>query len=93
MSRTLRIVVVVLIATVLVFGVTSRILAGSGNPSVNGQPGVECDDYPSAPNGFGTDGFANAEARYAGSDGTASLAHANSDAAVSQYDVACAHQP
>ena len=34
-------------------------------------------------------GFANAETHYAGSDGTASLLHANSDHAVSQYDVAC----
>ena len=34
-------------------------------------------------------GFENAEAHYAGSDGTASLLHANSDHAVSQYDVAC----
>lgn len=41
------------------------------------------------PAGFLTDGFAIAEARYAGSDGTASLAHANSEHAVSQYDVAC----
>jgi hypothetical protein len=41
------------------------------------------------PAGFTTAGFANAEAHYAGSDGTASLLHANSDHAVSQYDVAC----
>jgi hypothetical protein len=40
------------------------------------------------PAGFLTDGFANAEERYAGSDGTPSLAHGN-EHAVSQYDVAC----
>jgi hypothetical protein len=56
-----------------------------------GQPGAECGD-PGAeqgPAGFDSVGFANAETRYAGSDGTASLAHANSMHAVSQYDVAC----
>ena len=37
-----------------------------------------------------TTGFANAEARYAGSDGTASL-NSNNDRAVSQYDIACVH--
>ena len=41
------------------------------------------------PAGFATAGFANAETHYAGSDGTASLLHAQSDHAVSQYDVAC----
>jgi hypothetical protein len=41
------------------------------------------------PAGFNTAGFANAAARYAGSDGTPSLANAQSSTAVSQYDVAC----
>jgi len=41
--------------------------------------------------GFNASGFANAEGRYGGSDGTASLAHANRDKAVSQYDIACIH--
>jgi hypothetical protein len=61
------------------------------NPSGTGQPGVECGDVGAEvmPNGFTTDGFAHAETVYAGSDGSASLAHANSDHAVSQYDVAC----
>ena len=61
------------------------------NPSGTGQPGAECGDpgATEAPMGFGTDGFANAEEHYAGSDNTASLAHANSSHAVSQYDVAC----
>jgi hypothetical protein len=56
-----------------------------------GQPGLECgeDDATSEPAGF-TDsaGFANAEAHYAGSEGTPSAANRNSHA-VSQYDVAC----
>jgi len=60
-----------------------------GNPSTTGQPGKEASDNPALkPPGFSTSGFANAETHYAGSDGTPSLAHANSPHAVSQYDVA-----
>jgi hypothetical protein len=57
-----------------------------------GQPGAECGDEGAElePAGFLTDGFANAEAHYAGSEGTHSLA-ANSRHAVSQYDIACVH--
>ncbi len=58
------------------------------NPSGTGQPGASCQSEPTQPNGFGKDGFAKAEARYAGSPGTPSLANGNSGA-VSQYDVAC----
>ena len=60
------------------------------NPAGRGQPGAECgsDNALTEPKGFGTGGFANAESRYAGSDGTPSLANGNSHA-VSQYDVAC----
>ena len=63
----------------------------AGNPAGTGQPGAECGDEGAemAPAGFSTAGFANAEEHYAGSDGTASAANANSDHAVSQYDVAC----
>jgi len=58
-------------------------------PGSTGQPGKEASDDPALkPPGFSTDGFANAESRYAGSDGTPSLAHSNSPHAVSQYDVA-----
>ena len=58
-----------------------------------GQPGAECGATGAElkPAGFMTDGFANAEAHYAGSDGTASLANANSSHAVSQYYIACVH--
>ena len=61
------------------------------NPSGTDQPGAECGapNAMNAPAGFSTSGFANAEEHYAGSDGTPSLAHANSSHAVSQYDVAC----
>jgi hypothetical protein len=67
------------------------VIAGSGNPAGTGQPGAECGDDGAElePAGFLTDGFAIAEVRYAGSDDASSLAHANSDLAVSQYDIAC----
>ena len=57
-----------------------------------GQPGAECGDDGAElePPGFLTDGFANAEAHYAGSEGTHSLA-SNNKHAVSQYDIACVH--
>jgi hypothetical protein len=62
-----------------------------GNPAGSGQPGAECGEEgaTSEPAGFLKPGFEVAESHYAGSDGTASLANANSDHAVSQYDVAC----
>jgi hypothetical protein len=69
--------------------------SAAGNPSGTGQPSASCQDFqatstsPLLVNGFNTAGFAHAETVYAGSDGTASLAHAQSDKAVSQYDVAC----
>ena len=65
-------------------------VVNAANPPGSGQPGVECGDEgaTSEPAGFGTDGFAVAETRYAGSDGTPSLAH-GSEHAVSQYDVGC----
>ena len=61
------------------------------NPSGTGQPGAECGEEGATvePPGFLTDGFANAEAQYAGSSGTPSAEHANSSHAVSQYDIAC----
>jgi hypothetical protein len=67
-----------------------QVALAAANPSGTGQPGAECGEEgaTSMPAGFSTGGFANAEARYAGSEGTASLASGN-DHAVSQYDVAC----
>jgi hypothetical protein len=58
--------------------------------SFAGQPNASCEATgANPPPGFSSGGFANAEARYAGSDGTASAAHSHSDKAVSQYDIAC----
>jgi hypothetical protein len=61
------------------------------SPNGPGQPSVECgeDGLGAGPYGFSTLGFENAESKYAGSDDTSSLKNANSDNAVSQYDVAC----
>ena len=69
---------------------TALALALAGT-TLAGQPGAECgeDGAEQMPAGFATAGFANAETHYAGSEGTASLLHANSVHAVSQYDVAC----
>ncbi len=64
-------------------------VSAAANPSGTGQPSASCEDSSMMPAGFGTDGFANAETRYAGSDGTPSAMHAQSSHAVSQYDVAC----
>ena len=58
--------------------------------SFAGQPNASCEDSgANPPPGFSSPGFENAESHYAGEDGTASLAHAHSDKAVSQYDIAC----
>ena len=59
----------------------------AGNPSGTGQPNASCEESTSAPSGFSSGGFANADLHYAG-NGAPSL-NANSDHAVSQYDVAC----
>ena len=59
--------------------------AAAPNPGSPGQPSKSCGDpgATSMPNGFGTDGFANAENNYANSQ----TGHN-----VSQYDVACYQQ-
>jgi hypothetical protein len=63
---------------------------GAATPAfATGQPNASC-EAPGAnpPPGFATDGFATAEAHYAGSEGTPSAAHGSANA-VSQYDIAC----
>ena len=72
-------------AAVLVLGL-------SAGGALAAQPGADCgaDGATLMPHGFTTGGFANAEAHYAGSDGTASLNSGNWHA-VSQYDIACVH--
>ena len=70
---------------------SSSVVLAAPNPAGTGQPSQSCgsDTATMSPQGFSTDGFAKAELHYAGSDGTPSQLHAQSSAAVSQYDVAC----
>jgi hypothetical protein len=78
------------LALVCVLAVASVAAASAAsNPSGTGQPSVECGDpgATSAPDGFGTGGFAIAETKYAGS-GQSTNQPASTNA-VSQYDVAC----
>ena len=72
---------------------TVFMLTLSGGAVLGAQPGAECgsDGATMNPPGFDSQGFATAEAVYAGSDHTASLLHAASANAVSQYDIACVH--
>ena len=87
-----RFVIAALLALVLGgFAVTGA--SAAPNPSGHGQPNVSCGEngLDQQPNGFGTGGFANAEAHYAGSENTPSL-NSNNPKAVSQYDVACYQQ-
>ena len=81
------------LSSVLTLALAAGVQAGAGNPAGSGQPGAECGEEESflEPPGFLTDGFANAEERYAGSEDSASLDHAGSTLAVSQYDIACVH--
>jgi hypothetical protein len=76
-------------ASVLCLALATAAVA-AGNPAGTGQPGAECGEEGATvePHGFMTGGFEVAEEHYAG-EGDASLTHANSEHAVSQYDVAC----
>ena len=82
----------IIAAFLLTLGVCAAMYAD--NPHTDGstgQPSKECGDpdAQSSPSGFNSGGFSNAESHYAGSDGTASAQHSNSDNSTSQYDVAC----
>lgn len=88
--RMIRRATVGLAIAVAVIVAPAGVALAASNPSGSGQPGAECgeDNALSAPAGFSSGGFANAETHYAGSDGTHSLVSGNAHA-VSQYDVAC----
>jgi len=60
--------------------------AAANSTGTPGQPNQDCETSSSAPPGFGTTGFANAQARYADPSFLPPTANAH---AVSQYDVAC----
>ena len=59
-------------ATLFLVLAAAPVAAGHGNPAGTGQPGAECGDEGAElePVGFLTDGFANAEAHYAATEGT-----------------------
>jgi hypothetical protein len=73
----------------LVIPLVAAGLVVAGPAFATGQPNASC-EAPGAnpPPGFSTDGFATAEAHYAGSEGTPSAANGSANA-VSQYDIAC----
>ena len=79
--------------TIGAVGAAAIALCLSAGLAFAGQPGASCGAAGAemSPPGFNSGGFANAETNYAGSEGTHSLANANSDKAVSQYDIACVH--
>jgi hypothetical protein len=79
--------------TIGAVGATALALSLFTGTALAGQPGASCGSAGAElnPPGFDSPGFANAEANYAGSEGTKSLLHSNSDNAVSQYDIACVH--
>ncbi|MEN6340967.1 MAG: hypothetical protein ABFC89_00240 [Methanospirillum sp.] len=86
-----------LVSLALLLGALVVVPVGAANPhaaGTTGQPNQNCEEiFPGgdlAPAGFNTLGFAHATTVYAGAG--ASLEHANSPHAVSQYDVACFQQ-
>ena len=84
-----RLIIAGAISTGLFFGAALPALAA--NPPGAGQPSQSCQDLGVDRAAFATTGFVHAEAVYAGSPGTKSLANGNAHA-VSQYDVACFQQ-
>ena len=86
----MRNMLVILLGCAALGGAAPLAAIAAPNPSGTGQPSASCGSAGAEqqPPGFGTAGFANAAAHYAGSPGTPSLAH-GSPHAVSQYDVAC----
>jgi hypothetical protein len=83
---TARILATAVVALVLAL-VPAAMATATVSPTT-GQPNQECPTPPNVP-GFNSPGFAHAETVYAGAPTIGKSAHANSTAAVSQYDVAC----
>ena len=75
-----------ILVVVLAFPPVTSVFAA--NPPGQGQPSQDCSSQLNSPLGFLTDGFAQADSVYAGSDGTPSQANGSPNA-VAQYDVAC----
>jgi len=72
-------------------GAATLALAMSTATTFAGQPGVSCDGLV-MPAGFLSVGFAKADLHYANPDSTGGVQSGNVHV-VSQYDVACLHQP
>ncbi len=97
----LRLIVVLGLAILLTLGLVGTAFAGNPSPTGTGQPGAPNNTCFTSTNtamspgssatASGSPFNANGTAgqNYAGNPDTASLAHANSPTAVSQYDVAC----
>jgi hypothetical protein len=87
LTKILRGIAAASVMVVLLAG--SALAAANPSPTGTGQLSQSCGSAtaPDMPPGFGTAGFAHAETVYAGSG--ASVDHANSDKAASQYDIAC----
>jgi hypothetical protein len=94
-----RKIIAVAVTLALALGIVGTALAdtspnGHGQP---GAPGTTClsqnalitPGNASSASGSAFNPHGTAGANYAGNPGTASLAHANSPTAVSQYDIAC----
>ncbi len=96
----LKVIVVLGLAILLTLGLVGTAFAGNPSPTGTGQPGAP-NNTCGGPNATSSPGQSTsaggspfnsqgtAGLHYAGNPGTASLAHANSTTAVSQYDVAC----
>lgn len=86
--------------TVLLLLTTLGTAAANPSPNGPGQPGAPnttCGQFNQTPgHAVGANsvfnGSGQASAVYAGNNGTASLAHSNSNKSVSQYDIACYQQ-
>jgi hypothetical protein len=85
-------VIVLAVATAVTAGASQAMqdptTGHKGAPGFNCAPGLTPGNAATAP-GSAFNPSGNAGTRYAGNDGTASTAHSNSTAAVSQYDNAC----
>jgi len=95
-----RFIIAITLGCLLALGGGAAALANT-SPNGPGQPGAPnttCSTFTKTPgasaNAGGSPFNANgtAGANYAGNPGTASLAHAGSSLAVSQYDIACFQQ-
>lgn len=87
-----RLLLMLAIVSLAAIPFLARPVAADTNTGTTGQPNQSCQSVfpggqPLSPQGFNTNGFANADTHYAG-NGQNTQTPANSNA-VAQYDVAC----